>query len=61
MIEAMLGGVAARGLFGQAARGQGTIRRVFENDQLRATHFSFPPKTVIAMHEVTQPYGLLDR
>lgn len=53
MIEAMLGGVAARGLFGQAARGQGTIRRVFENDQLQATHFRFPPKTVTAMHEVT--------
>src|SRR5215469_4754578 len=53
MIEAMLGGVAARGLFGQAAKGQGTIRRVFENDQLRATHFRFPPQTVTAMHEVT--------
>src|SRR5215471_14479356 len=53
MIEAMLGGVAARGLFGQATRGQWTNRRVFENDQLHATHFRFRPQTVIAMHEVT--------
>lgn len=52
-IAAMLGAVAAPRLFGQAAPSQGTNRRVFENDQLWATHFRFPPKAVIAMHEVT--------